>query len=211
MSEHDFPGDLEPTVPDPGVPQRFDVEDYRADEGLPLRGALLMSGLMVAAALIFGFLASFIGQWIYLILMFPIFIGIGLGFAGTKAIMWGHVRNRWFAAACGLVGGVLAMGSQHYFEIINNGELDRAQEALVWPRDPKDTGQGTLQVHVYTCPYCDVESNAVVKLNHATVNAKGETTVKEVLRCTYPGEALPALENLCLPPPEPPSPPAQPT
>jgi hypothetical protein len=70
--------------------------------------------IVAATAVALGYFVSFIGQWFYLILIFPLAIGIGVGCAGLQGIVLGGIPNHRFAGAVGLLGGALAMGAQHY-------------------------------------------------------------------------------------------------
>jgi hypothetical protein len=65
-----------------------------------------------------GFLASFVGQWIYLILVFPFVIGLALGGIGALGIRVGKVRHPWLAGGAGFLAGVLAMTMMHYFDYL---------------------------------------------------------------------------------------------
>lgn len=77
-----------------------------------VRGVL--TALFAGGAMGWG--ASFISQWFYLILLFPVFIGAVLGLVVGRTLKAGKVRNLAVAGVIGFVGGVVAMGAMHYFD-----------------------------------------------------------------------------------------------
>jgi len=108
---------------------RFLPEEYKSDGGFSVTGLPILVVSMCAAAVGLGWLASFIGQWFYLILMFPLGIGlclIGIGlFVGRLTKM----RSPALAALLGLVSAVLALVGMHYFNYLRF--LPVRQEILV--------------------------------------------------------------------------------
>lgn len=107
----------EPLAEEKPLPSlRFETAAYRSDGGCPVSGALLLLGLALGGGLALGFAASFIRQWFYLVLLFPICIGVGLGAVSIFGINLGKVRNTFLAGLAGLVGACVAMPSMHYFD-----------------------------------------------------------------------------------------------
>lgn len=106
--------------PAPGVPAstwpRFDVSTYRPDGGADLPGVVMLISALALVGAVLGFIAHFIAQFFYLIILFPILIGFGVGFVGAMMVKKGRVRNPWIGGLAGLVGGVLAMLAMHYFD-----------------------------------------------------------------------------------------------
>jgi hypothetical protein len=105
-----------PQPPEPGPALRFDVEPYRPDGGFQWSGVSLVIGVLGIAGLALGFVAHLIGQWFWMILVFPIFLGIALGAVGALAIKWGKVRSPWIGGIAGFLGGCGAMLVMHYCE-----------------------------------------------------------------------------------------------
>jgi hypothetical protein len=82
---------------------------------------MLVLFLVFVAGVAIGWLASFIGQWFYLIFVFPLAIGFGViaaGWLGTRA---GKVTSPWFGAVAGMLGGLVAMMAMHYFDYMHSG------------------------------------------------------------------------------------------
>jgi hypothetical protein len=100
--------------PEPGPALRFDVLPYRPDGGFQWSGMSLVIGVLGSAGLALGFVAHLIGQWFWMILVFPIFLGIALGAIGTLALKWGKVRSPWIGGIAGFLGGCGAMLAMHY-------------------------------------------------------------------------------------------------
>ncbi len=94
---------------------RFVPEPYKADGGFSVTGLPILVVALCAAAAGLGWLASFIGQWFYLILLFPIGIGFGLVFAGAGVGHYTKMRSPGVAVLLGLVSSAVAVLSMHYF------------------------------------------------------------------------------------------------
>lgn len=99
----------------------FDVEPHKAVGNAPPLGAILVLVLVFVAGVGIGWLASFIGQWFYLIMLFPIAIGFVVVMAGWAGMYVGKVTSPWFGAVAGLLGGIVAMSSLHYFDYVHSG------------------------------------------------------------------------------------------
>lgn len=129
MNPNDVPaGETTPAAsPLPSI--RFPVQPYQPDGGFSGAGAALVIGLSLLSGAVLGFAASFISQFIYLIFVFPVAIGLGLGFAGSFGINLGKVRNPAVCGLIGFVGGCVAMVSIHYFDY---------QRALDDPQTPRE-------------------------------------------------------------------------
>jgi predicted Zn finger-like uncharacterized protein len=116
------PIDVEPleAVPAPAEPgvevPLFEVEPYKPVNGWNPSGVTMMAATAMIGAITLGFLASFIGQFFYLVFIFPVGIGIALGLAIGGAAKFGKVHHPIVAGIVGLFGGVLAMTTVHYFD-----------------------------------------------------------------------------------------------
>jgi hypothetical protein len=71
-------------------------------------------------AVALGWLASFIGQWFYLVFFFPIGLGFGLVLVGVAVAGLAKMRNIGLGALLGLVAGVLTMVTMHYCDSWRN-------------------------------------------------------------------------------------------
>jgi hypothetical protein len=116
-----------PAVVPPPLPPReeadlpqFETEPYQPDGNCSFGGAALLIGLSLPAGVFLGFLASFIGQWMYLIFIFPFLIGLALGGAGYIGIRVGKVRSPFLAGLAGFIGGCVAMLSVQFFDYLRN-------------------------------------------------------------------------------------------
>jgi hypothetical protein len=95
---------------------RFPVKPYVSDGGfLPTSLPAVFAGFIVIGALV-GLLARFIGQWFYLILLFPLGIGLITGVLGSFLITGFKVRSRLFARLAAALGAIAAVGAMHYFQ-----------------------------------------------------------------------------------------------
>jgi hypothetical protein len=119
---------------------RFETAPYRPDGGFGMIGSGILIGLSMLAAVAVGWVVSFIGQWFYLILLFPLLIGGIVGVVGIGAITLGKVRSPWMAGLAGFLAGCVAMLSVQYFDYLRfRAELDtipadeRAQIAALTP------------------------------------------------------------------------------
>ena len=66
----------------PSIP-RFETSPYRPDGGCPPVGALFVAATTFLGAVILGWLVSLVGQWLYLIVIFPVALGFGVGLVGS--------------------------------------------------------------------------------------------------------------------------------
>ena len=93
---------------------RFQPEEYKADGGFTLFGLPILLLILCAAGAALGWLASFIGQWFYLIVIFPLAIGIGLVIVGIFAGRLTKMRSPGIAVVMGLISSGVAISSMHY-------------------------------------------------------------------------------------------------
>jgi hypothetical protein len=119
--------DSAPVSPAP----RYDAEPFRPDGGVPAVGLLLTLGGAIASGYIIGSVVGFVAQWLYLVLLFPAGVGLGIGALIGYAVKQGKVRNPLFAGFAGLLSGAVAVLSMHYFEYQSAlGELDAQSPAF---------------------------------------------------------------------------------
>lgn len=98
----------------PAPPPRFDAQPYAPDGSAPPLGLGLTLGGGLVAAVVVGSLIGIIGQWLYLVLLFPLMIGFALGGIGMGLIKVGKLRNPLLAGVAATLIGVMAMGTIHY-------------------------------------------------------------------------------------------------
>lgn len=110
------------------LPQTFPVQPYVPDGGMSLGGALQLVGTLGLAGIILGGIASYISRFFYLVLLFPIGIGLLLGWVGGRCIRAFKIRRPLTCGAAGFVAGCLAMLSLHYFDY-RHFETTLAEEA----------------------------------------------------------------------------------
>jgi hypothetical protein len=95
---------------------RYDVQPYQPDGGFTASGLVTMLGAMLVAGALIGFAAHWVSQLFYLIVLFPILIGLALGFVGKRLVKFANLRNPLLGGLAGFVGGVAAMTMMHYFD-----------------------------------------------------------------------------------------------
>jgi hypothetical protein len=103
-------------APSPRSLPRFDTEPYRVRSGASPVGVLVLFGMTLPVAILCGFLLSFIGQWFYLILIFPAVAALGVVAAGFGGVQVGKVHSPAIAGLVGLLAGAVVMLAMHYFD-----------------------------------------------------------------------------------------------
>lgn len=96
----------------PNVP----VVPYSPDGGCSALGWGLMLGASTATGVVIGALAGFVSQWFYLVLFFPLGMGVVIGSAGIFAIKQGKVRSEWLAIFAGCLAACATVWGMHYTE-----------------------------------------------------------------------------------------------
>jgi hypothetical protein len=104
------------TIENPSQQQVYPVTPYKPDGGYTLNGVLLLVLSMILAGAAMGFVVYLISQLIYLILIFPILIGLALGAIGARVAKSANLRNPVIGGIAGLLGGIVAMVMVHYFD-----------------------------------------------------------------------------------------------
>jgi hypothetical protein len=93
----------------------------------PLGGVMLLFGAAILAGVVIGGIASLVGRFLYLIIMFPIIMGAIVGWALNKAIVIGKIRSTFIAIAAGVLAAVVTYGSMHIADYIQF-RIDAANE-----------------------------------------------------------------------------------
>ncbi|MFO0877968.1 MAG: hypothetical protein U0840_11495 [Gemmataceae bacterium] len=99
---------------------RYEPEAYQADGGVSVLGLPLVVGSLVVTGVVLGWLASFLGQWIYLIVIFPGAMGFALFFAGLFGAKIGKLRNMALAVLLGFFAGAITLGTMHYCDYLRD-------------------------------------------------------------------------------------------
>ena len=97
---------------------QFRPEVYKTDGGFSIFGLPILVLALGAAGVGLGWLASFISQWFYLILLFPAGIGVGLILVGVLVGRMTKMRSTGIALLLGLGSSCVAMTSMHYFDYL---------------------------------------------------------------------------------------------
>lgn len=109
--------DAKPTTPETMhqiADPRYVPLPYRPEGGVALGRFPLFFLQILFAGMLLGWLASRIGERVYLVLVFPLMIGMmlaGLVFVGN---CWAKIRNPTLAGVVGALGGLMAMATMHY-------------------------------------------------------------------------------------------------
>lgn len=112
----------------------FDVHPYQPDGGYSSLGSALCIVMALIAAAIMGFVTSWIGQHFYLIILFPIGVGVVVGFTLNLAIRLGKVRSPWLGGVAGLMGGALSTVMMLFFDYQRQLSQVAQVDPQVWDR-----------------------------------------------------------------------------
>jgi hypothetical protein len=91
---------------------------YSSDGGFTITGMMLTMAVGALVALVVGLLAGVIGQYFYMVLIFPIAIGGAVAGAQVAVIGRSKVRNPLVCGFAGLIGGVIAVATMHYVDYV---------------------------------------------------------------------------------------------
>jgi hypothetical protein len=110
--EDDEPGPKKKDQPS----RQYDPEEYSPDGGFSVIGIPILLVALCLAAIFMGGLASIIGSFFYLIFIFPVGISLGVAAVGYFIVHLTKMRNMLVAGILGLISGVVAMVSMHFFD-----------------------------------------------------------------------------------------------
>lgn len=91
---------------------------YSSDGGFTITGMMLTMTVGALVALVVGLLAGVIGQFFYMVLIFPLAIGGAVAGAQVAVIGRSKVRNPLVCGFAGLIGGVIAVATMHYVDYV---------------------------------------------------------------------------------------------
>ena len=146
---------------------RFQTQPCVPDGNFPPLGLALTLGGGLAAAVFVGFLASVIGQWFYLVVLFPILIGLALGGVGMAFIKVGKLRNPLLAGVAAGLSGVMAMGTMHYVN------YQRALDEIAKELSALSVDRAEVEQSLGFAKYIDASAKEGVTINRAAHNDKG--------------------------------------
>jgi hypothetical protein len=90
------------------------ISPYRSSNRIPIAGLLFLLMAVLCAGLVFGGLAFVISRLIWLIILFPIGLGLMGGAILAQIISKRHIRHPMLGLAAGIVMGIVIYGVLHY-------------------------------------------------------------------------------------------------
>jgi uncharacterized membrane protein YeaQ/YmgE (transglycosylase-associated protein family) len=93
---------------------RFPPQPHRPDGGFSAAGFLAGSLVCFLVALVVGAIVGFVHQWFYLVLIFPLVMGLILGGIGQFMVKKAKLRNLFLSTLLGAVPAVLMMVVVHF-------------------------------------------------------------------------------------------------
>lgn len=97
---------------------KYNPTEYLWDGGISVLLFPILPVFLTVAAVVGGFLLSFVGQWIYLIVLWPAFAGFLIFLAGIAGAKWAKMRSMSVGVVLGMASGVLCMGVMHYCDYL---------------------------------------------------------------------------------------------
>ncbi|MCA9264764.1 MAG: hypothetical protein KDA60_12980, partial [Planctomycetales bacterium] len=91
---------------------------YTTDGGFSMFGLTLSTAVGVSVACVIGLLFGVLGQYFYVILAFPVLIGLAVGGTQVFAIKKTKTRSVFASGAAGLAAGTVAVVSMHYVDFV---------------------------------------------------------------------------------------------
>ncbi len=80
------------------------------------KGVAIALAVALPVSLLMGFLASSIGFYLYVFVLFPIVVGVCVGGAVQAGFFLGKIRSMSIALLLGTICGISAMGAMHHFD-----------------------------------------------------------------------------------------------
>lgn len=115
----------------PAFQTSFTTQPYKPDGGYTTGGLLMLIAALAGVGAVLGYIAHIISQWIYLIILFPALIGLGIGLIGARMVKSGRIRNPWLGGLAGFGAGIFAMMVMHYSDYETfRSQLSSAPPAL---------------------------------------------------------------------------------
>jgi len=102
--------------PAPGAYLRFATEPYRPARYSNHIGLLTLLALAVTGGIGVGLLAGFLSQWVYVVVFFPLGIGLLVGVCGIAGVRASRTAEPLLAGSIGFLGSCLALFTMRYCE-----------------------------------------------------------------------------------------------
>lgn len=94
------------------------VEELNKHSKAPLMGVILLFGAVLLAGVAIGGLVSLIGNFIYLILIFPVFMGLAAGAVVKSVVVSQKIRSPFVVIAAGIFSALVIYGSMHFVDYL---------------------------------------------------------------------------------------------
>src|SRR3954466_8586098 len=94
----------------------FLAEPFRSDGGFSLSGLLILTLVVCSTGAIVGLAAGFISKWFFLVVLFPLGMGVVIGAIGAGGVKAAKVRLPIVCGTAGFLGGCVAVAAMHGFE-----------------------------------------------------------------------------------------------
>lgn len=94
------------------------VEELNKRSKAPLMGVLWLFGYVLLAGIVIGGLISLIGNFIYLILIFPIIMGVASGAVINSVVTSQKIRSPFVVIVAGLFATLVIYGSMHFADYL---------------------------------------------------------------------------------------------
>lgn len=91
----------------------FSASRYKSDGGFTLKGLVTLTTLSCLTGAAVGLLAGLISQWFFMVLLFPLGMGLIIGAAGNVGVKAGKVRMPLVCGTAGFLGGCVAVAAMH--------------------------------------------------------------------------------------------------
>lgn len=92
------------------------VEELDKHPRVTVRGLIFLFGAALLAGILIGGLASLIGRFIYLIILFPIAMGLASGFVVKSVVVSEKIRSPLVVILAGIFAALVVYGSMHFFD-----------------------------------------------------------------------------------------------
>lgn len=124
------------------LPSRFDVSPYKSDGGSSLAGSLQLFSILCSVAILVGLIVSFISQWQYFIIVFPLLMSLAIGWVGAKTIERYKMRQPWICGIAGVAAGLLCCLTMHYadYQRLKSQMADVPAQIRDFARRPDQVG-----------------------------------------------------------------------
>jgi hypothetical protein len=114
---------------------RFDVLPHVADGGCSIGSLIKLTIILCGVGIMLGMAVSFIGRFLYLIVLFPLGMGAVVGAVGAWAIKKYKIRKPYLCGITGLLAGCFTFLAMHY------GDYEHLEGKLAEAKVPEEVRQ----------------------------------------------------------------------